>query len=106
MKRLDEPLETMVQAILDDVHVSHDGPMFIENYAHWVLELEKLSVQESRRVFIQLAILARNQADLDDSIVIARSLAHLARIGLVPLVRASPPKSPPYRSLIGLSSPR
>lgn len=88
-RRLDEPLHPTVQAILNDVHVSQGGLTFIDEYADWVVRLKKLNVEESQRVFIQLALLARNYADLEDSTAMARSLAHLARIGLVPLVRAS-----------------
>ena len=76
-----EAIEPTVRAILDDVVIQGDGPEYIENYAGWVKALRKIASKENSRVFVQLAILARQFFDANCKSV-AVSIAALARIGL------------------------
>jgi hypothetical protein len=73
-------MEPTVRAILDDV-VIRDGLAFVDNYASWAMALRKLSPAENSRLFVQLAVLARQFFDAECKSV-AASLAALARIGL------------------------
>lgn len=81
-----EPMETTVRAILDDVIIQDDGIAYVDNFPDWVMKLRKLPATEYTRVFVQLAVLAREFADAGCKPV-ASALAALARIGLTRLVR-------------------
>jgi hypothetical protein len=76
-----EAIEPTVRAILDDVILRDDGAQFIENFSDWVMYLRKRPHKENSRVFVQLAVLARQFLDADCK-SLAVSLAALARIGL------------------------
>jgi hypothetical protein len=76
-----EAIEPTVRAILDDVVLRDDGAQFIDNFADWIVVLRERPRKENARVFIQLAVLARQFADVDCRSV-AVCLAALARIGL------------------------
>jgi hypothetical protein len=76
-----EAIEPTVRAILDDVVLGDDGAQFIDNFADWIVVLRKRPRKENSRVFVQLAVLARQFVDADCKSV-AVSLAVLARIGL------------------------
>jgi len=76
-----EAIEPTVRAILDDVVIQNDGLAYVENYPSWVMALRKLPAKESSRVFVQLAVLAREFFDAGCKPV-ASALATLARIGL------------------------
>jgi len=84
-----EAIDPTVRAILDDVVIEGEGITYIENYPSWVLELRKLPPKENSRVFVQLAVLARQFFDADCKSV-AASLAALARIGLTRLTKTHP----------------
>jgi hypothetical protein len=89
MKPTDEKREAIdptVRAILDDVIIQDDGLAFVDNYVSWIMALRKLSAKENPRIFLQLAVLARQFFDADCKTV-ALSLAALARIGLDRLVK-------------------
>jgi hypothetical protein len=81
-----EAIEPAVRAILDDVAIHDDGLAFVHNYANWVMALRKLPPKENSRVFIQLAVLAKQYFDAGCNPV-AGSLAALARIGLPHLMK-------------------
>jgi hypothetical protein len=81
-----EALDATVRAILDDVKVQENGISFVDNYVEWIMALRKLPAQENTRVFLQLAVLARQFFDAGCKPV-ASSLAALARIGLDRLVK-------------------
>jgi hypothetical protein len=83
----EEVIHPTVQAILKDVVIQDDGPSFVNNYVNWVTTLRKLPPKENSRVFVQLAVLARQYFDLGSKPV-ASSLASLARIGLSRLVKS------------------
>ena len=96
MKPADETGEAIhptVRAILDDVIIKDDGLAFVDNYVNWVMALRKLPAKENTRVFIQLAVLARQFFDAGCKPV-ALSLASLARIGLGRLARPRTPNPP------------
>jgi hypothetical protein len=76
-----EEIEPTVRAILDDVVIQEDGVAYVDNYPSWVMALRKLPPKENSRVFVQLAVLARQFFDADCKPV-ASGLATLARIGL------------------------
>lgn len=84
----DDPLDPTARAILKDIRVADDGEAFLDNHADWVLRLKTLNAFEHDRLFVQLAVLAGNYADQRRRLALARTLAHLARIGLTPLARA------------------
>ena len=89
MKPVDEKreaIEPRVRAILDDVVIQDDGLAFVDNYASWVMVLRKLPPKENSRIFVQLAVLAKQFFEADCKPV-ARSLASLARIGLLRLTK-------------------
>jgi hypothetical protein len=79
-----EEMEPTVRAILDDVVIQEDGVAYVDNYPSWVMVLRKLSPKENSRVFVQVAVLAREFFDADWKTV-GSSLATLARIGLLRL---------------------
>lgn len=85
-RELGEPLDPQVRAILDDVVIPDNGPAFVDNYVSWIMALRKLPARENSRVFLQLAVLARQFFDANCRPV-AQSLASLARIGLDKLMR-------------------
>jgi len=75
-----------VQAILDDV-VWSGGRAHIRAYADWVARLHELSPPDHEETFVQLAAIARDLSLEKDSLPVARSLAQLARLGLLGLVQ-------------------
>jgi len=88
-----EAIEPTVRAILDDIVIRDDGVQFINNYASWVKSLRERRGKKNSRVFVQLAVLARQFLDADCRSV-AVSLAVLARIGLkAPRVQKMNPAS-------------
>jgi hypothetical protein len=76
-----EPIQPMVRAILDEVMTPGDGVAFVNHYASWVKRLREISPDENRRVFVQLAVLAKQFHEVNCKSV-ARSLATLSCIGL------------------------
>jgi hypothetical protein len=76
-----EAIEPTVRGILDDLVIRNDGLAYVENYPSWVMALRKLPAKENSRVFVQLAVVAREFFDADCKAV-AVTLASLARIGL------------------------
>ena len=76
-----EAIEPTVRGILDDVVIRNDGLAYVENYPSWVMALRKLPAKENSRVFVQLAVVAREFFDAGCKPV-AVTLASLARIGL------------------------
>lgn len=99
---IDEPLDPRIRSLLQNVRISHDGNAFLANYTDLIVELSGLNVIEDATVFLQLATLASRLADRNDRIGLARSLAHLARVGLVPLSRGAGAGRP--RAKTGLES--
>jgi hypothetical protein len=84
----------MIRSILGNVRVSSDGHAYLENYADLIVDLSSLDPFERSTVFLQLATLATHHAERSDRRALARCLAHLARIGLVPLASGkSAPRS-------------
>jgi hypothetical protein len=79
--------EPITRALLDSVHITPDGGAYLGDHANWVLRLKGLDAREHPRLFVQLAVLASNLAEREDRLPLARAVAHLARIGLVPLAR-------------------
>jgi hypothetical protein len=77
----EEAIHPTVRSILDDVFVEQDGPCYVDRYVHWVMTLRGLPAKENARVFVQLAVLARQYSEAGCRPV-ALSLASLARIGL------------------------
>lgn len=76
-----EAIEPTVRGILDDVVIRNDGLAYVENYPSWVMALRKLPAKENSRVFVQLAVVAREFFDAGCKPV-GVTLASLARIGL------------------------
>jgi len=77
-----------VRALVDDIGAAPDGQLVVRNFADWVMRFKGLSVAGSEGVFVQLARLSAQYAQDKNSSAVARQLAQLARIGLVPLVHA------------------
>ncbi|HMD87203.1 MAG TPA: hypothetical protein VKO18_21145 [Terriglobia bacterium] len=88
-----EAIDPKVRAILDDVIIQDDGLAFVDNYVAWVMTLRKLPAKGNTRVFLQLAVLARQFFDAGCKPV-AVSLAALARIGLDRLVKRRMRRAP------------
>lgn len=82
----EEAVLPIVREILADVVIQDDGTSFVDNYASWVMRLKKLPTADNGRVFVQLAVFAREYA-ASDCKPVAQSLASLARIGLTRLAR-------------------
>ena len=102
MPSIGEPLDPKIHSLLRNVRSARDGNAFLANYADLIVELSELNVIEDATVFLQLARLANRLADRSDRVGLARSLAHLARVGLVPLSRGSGAGRPRARN--GLES--
>jgi len=92
-EKSEEALAPQVRAILDDVVIKEDGLAFVNNYVDWVMTLRKLPAKEHSRVFVQLAVLAR-QFSAAGCKPVASSLASLARIGLGRLAKPKAPDGP------------
>src|SRR5579872_3296712 len=73
-----ETIDPNVRAILDDIVIEDDGVQFIRNYARWVKTLTNLPPKANSRIFVQLAVLAKQFSDANCKPV-AMSLAALAR---------------------------
>lgn len=94
MKHPHEEMETVeptVRAILDDIVIREDGLAYINNYASWVKTLRNLKAKENPRLFVQLAVVARQFFDADCK-SLSVSLATLARIGLHRLSKSDAPQ--------------
>src|SRR5690349_15686585 len=68
LKHLPEEMEAvdpLVRSILDDVVIQDDGLAYVDNYASWIKKLRNLPPRENSRVFVQLAIVARQFFDAD-----------------------------------------
>src|SRR5258708_7466014 len=72
-----EAIEPTVRAIMDDIVIQDDGAQFIDNFSNWVMYLRRRPRKENSRVFVQLAVLARQFLDADCKPV-AVNLAALA----------------------------
>ena len=81
-----EPIDPLVRRILDDVVVREGGIAYVDRYVDWIIELRRIPVQENSRVFLQLAVLAKQYFNSGRRPV-GESLAALARIGLNRLVK-------------------
>lgn len=86
---IDGPVHPRIRSILRDVRTARDGNAFLANYADLIVELNGVNALEHATLFLQIAMLASHYVHRGDQIGLARSLAHLARVGLVPLTRAA-----------------
>jgi len=95
-----ESIEPIVRGILDAIVIQDDGVKFIANYASWVKALRELPPKQNSRIFVQLAVLARQFFDADCRSV-GMNLAVLARIGLPRLAADGAGVESPARSPAG-----
>jgi hypothetical protein len=88
-----EPLEPPVGALLAGMRTGPDGRAYIANFADHATTICGLDPFAHESTFLQLATLARGYAVQRHRLGLAQSLARLARVGLEPVARRTPPKS-------------
>ena len=81
-----DPMEPLVERILNAARINDAGKPYFANYASLVVELHGLDAEQDSRVFIQLALFAEESMGNGQK-RLASTLSNLARIGLVPLVK-------------------